>query len=81
MTALENNIPDDMKEISQFLVRNKLTHLLEKFISEEITHTALLQMDDKDLKELGIKKGPRVILLAAAKELQEKNSNIYTTSK
>lgn len=76
MTASENNIPDDMKEITQFLIRNELQHLKEKFEVEEITIPALLQMDDADLKEIGIKKGPRVLLLAAAKELQEKTGNI-----
>lgn len=76
MTAFENNIPDDMKEITQFLIRNELQHLKEKFEVEEITIPALLQMDDADLKEIGIKKGPRVLLLAAAKELQEKTGNI-----
>lgn len=43
---------------------------------EEITIPALLQMDDADLKDIGIKKGPRVLLLAAAKEILEKNGKV-----
>ncbi|CAG2256175.1 ANKS6 [Mytilus edulis] len=70
--ASENNIPDYMKEISQFLIKNELQHLKEKFEMEEITIPALLQMDDADLKDIGIKRDLESYFLAAAKEILEK---------
>eukprot|EP01045_Picozoa_sp_COSAG04_P004329 COSAG04_NODE_186_length_21024_cov_6.326069_15_plen_1166_part_00 len=54
---------DDYAELRRFLAEQNLTKLTEKLVENEVTFDCLLHLEEDDLKELGVAKGPRVKLL------------------
>eukprot|EP00899_Mesostigma_viride_P016700 jgi/Mesvir1/25030/Mv16969-RA.1 len=57
--------PKADKEVEQLLVSLGLEKYLSLFVDEEIDMDALEQLEDEDLKELGVPMGPRRKLLSA----------------
>ena len=54
---------DDYADLRRFLAEQKLTKLTEKLVENEVTFDCLLHLEEDDLTELGVAKGPRVKLL------------------
>ena len=59
----EEEKQDDYTDLRLFLAEQKLTKLTEKLVENEVTFDCLLHLEEADLEELGVAKGPRVKLL------------------
>lgn len=57
-------------EVTDFLRALGLQHLANVFRTEQISMELLLQMNDKDLYDIGIKKGPRFLILKATADVK-----------
>ncbi|MDF3415880.1 AAA family ATPase [Sulfitobacter sp. M57] len=64
-------MPSPGPQISEFLARIGLSHLLDLFAAEDIDMPTLRMLDKADLKELGLTLGQRKKLLAALETLPD----------
>nr|XP_039250931.1 uncharacterized protein LOC120328489 [Styela clava] len=62
----ERKAPSNMEE---FLNKIALNNLIYLFIKEKITYDVLIDMNEEDLKEIGVKEIDRKVIVQAAKEI------------
>lgn len=82
---LNNNIKLNNKSLFEFdylielLTPYKLDQFISKFIEFNITENKFILLNDMDLKRMGIKKGPRVVLHYLINEKKsELKSNLFS---